>query len=53
MLGTEELYSAAVWIYNGNMGGLTVLATMIICKSGGGFHVTRVYIGYYAASLIA
>jgi hypothetical protein len=34
MLGTEELHSATVGIYNGNLGGLTVLTTMIICKSG-------------------
>lgn len=53
MLGTEELHSVAVGIYNGNPGGLTVLTTMIICKSGRRFHVTIVYIGYYPASLIA
>ena len=53
MLVTEELHSAAVGLYNGNLGGLTVLTTMIVCKSGRRFHVTLVYIGYCAASLIA
>jgi hypothetical protein len=53
MLGTEELHSAAVGIYNGNPSDLTVLTTMIICKSRRRFHVTLVCIGYYAASLIA
>ena len=40
MLETEELHSAAVGLYNGNLGGLTVLTTMIISKSGRRFHAT-------------
>jgi hypothetical protein len=53
MLDAKELHSAANDIHNGNPRDLAVLAAMTIRKGERHGLVTCVYIGYYAAALVA